>query len=168
MEDLKFRAPDNVVIPAGAGSNVLGCDIGFSELLAARQIKKLPRLFIAQPLNCSPIDASFKAGVDTPVPREVKPTIAEGTAIKRPIRLREVLLAIRRSGGGNRIPEVRRRRVRKLAAIGLYAEPTSATAAAALEPLYESGAIDARETTVVLLTGSGLKSTAFMTELFSS
>ncbi|HEV8411430.1 MAG TPA: pyridoxal-phosphate dependent enzyme [Gemmatimonadaceae bacterium] len=169
-EDLKFRAPDNVVIPAGAGSNVLGCDIGFSELLAARQIKKLPRLFIAQPLNCSPVDASFKAGVDTPVPREVRPTIAEGTAIKRPIRLREVLSAIRRSGGGTiAIPEDQiAAAVRRLAAMGLYAEPTSATAAAALEPLHESGAIDARETTVVLLTGSGLKSTAFMTELFSS
>ena len=169
-EDLKFRAPDNVVIPVGAGSNVLGCDIGFSELLAARQITKLPRLFIAQPLNCSPVDASFKAGVDTPVPREVKPTIAEGTAIKRPIRLREVLSAIRRSGGGTiAIPENQiAAAVRRLAAMGLYAEPTSATAAAALEPLHESGAIDARETTVVLLTGSGLKSTAFMTELFSS
>jgi threonine synthase len=169
-EDLKFRAPDNVVIPAGAGSNVLGCDIGFSELLAARQIKKLPRLFIAQPLNCSPVDASFKAGVDIPVPREVKPTIAEGTAIRRPIRLREVLSAIRRSGGGTiAIPENQiAAAVRRLAAMGLYAEPTSATAAAALEPLHESGAIDARETTVVLLTGSGLKSTAFMTELFSS
>lgn len=169
-EDLKFHAPDNVVIPAGAGSNVLGCDIGFFELLAARQIKKLPRLFIAQPLNCSPIDASFKAGVDTPVAREVKPTIAEGTAIKRPIRLREVLSAIRRSGGQTiAIPENQiTAAVRRLAAMGLYAEPTSATAAAALEPLYETGAIDARETTVVLLTGTGLKSTAFMTELFTS
>ena len=32
-EDLGFRAPDNVIIPTGAGSNVLGCDIGFGELL---------------------------------------------------------------------------------------------------------------------------------------
>jgi threonine synthase len=80
------------------------------------------------------------------------------------------LAAIRRSGGGTiAIPEDQiAAAVRRLAAIGLYVEPTSATAAAALEPLYESGAIDARETTVVLLTGSGLKSTAFMTELFSS
>jgi hypothetical protein len=28
-EDLKFKAPDNVIIPTGAGSNVMGCDIGF-------------------------------------------------------------------------------------------------------------------------------------------
>jgi len=32
--------------------------------------------------------------------------------------------------------------------------------------LHASGAIQANETTVVLLTGTGLKSTQFMTELF--
>jgi threonine synthase len=167
-EDLGFRAPDNIIIPAGAGSNVLGCDIGFSELLASGQIKKLPRLFAAQPLHCSPIDASFKAGTDAYVAREVKPTVAEGTAIKQPVRLPEILAAIRRSNGTtiavteNHIITT----VRKLAAMGLYAEPTSATAAAALEILHETRAIQPGETTVVLLTGTGLKSTAFMTELF--
>src|SRR5690348_18430533 len=75
-EDFGFRAPDNVIMPAGAGSALLGCAFGFRELLKADQIAKLPRLFAAQPLNCSPIDAAFKAGLDTPVPREVHKTIA--------------------------------------------------------------------------------------------
>ena len=68
--------------------------------MKAGQIAKLPRLFVAQPLNCSPIDASFQAGVDTPVPREVRKTVAEGTAIKHPMRLREIIAALRESGGG--------------------------------------------------------------------
>ena len=54
-EDLGFRAPDNIIIPTGAGSNILGCDLGFSELLRTGEIKRLPRLFCAQPLLCSPI-----------------------------------------------------------------------------------------------------------------
>ena len=95
-EDLGFRAPDNVIVPVGAGSSLLGCAFGFRELLKAGQIAKLPRLFAAQPLNCSPIDASFKAGVDTPVAREVNKTIAEGTAIKNPLRLREIIGALAR------------------------------------------------------------------------
>ncbi|HEX9212194.1 MAG TPA: pyridoxal-phosphate dependent enzyme, partial [Bradyrhizobium sp.] len=99
-EDLGFRAPDNVIVPVGAGSSLLGCAFGFRELLKAGQIAKLPRLFAAQPQNCSPIDASFKAGVDTPVPREVNKTIAEGTAIRNPLRLREIIAALRESGGG--------------------------------------------------------------------
>ncbi|GAB1841496.1 threonine synthase [Achromobacter xylosoxidans] len=169
-EDFGFEAPDNVVIPAGAGSNVLGCAIGFAELLAAGQIQRLPRLFVAQPLNCSPVDASFHAGVDTPVPREVLPTVAEGTAIKRPVRLREVLQAIRASGGQTvAVPEADIvAAVRRLAAMGLYAEPTSATAAAALDMLRARGAIRETERTVVLLTGTGIKATQFMTDLYSA
>lgn len=167
-EDLGYKAPDNVIIPTGAGSNVLGCHIGFTELMASGQIKKLPKLFVAQPLNCSPIDASFVAGSDTLVERIVNPTIAEGTAIKRPIRLPELLKAIRESGGQTvaLTEEQITAAVRQLASTGLYAEPTCASAAAAIEILAQSGAIKANETTVVLLTGTGLKSTQFMTELF--
>ena len=167
-EDLGFKAPDNIVIPVGAGSNLLGCYIGFSELLAAGQITQLPRLFAAQPLNCSPLDASFQAGVETRVDRPVHPTIAEGTAIKRPVRLREMLQALRQSGGRSvALTEAQiTAAVRQLASTGLYVEPTCASAAAALDVLQQSGAIRPTETTVVLLTGTGLKSTQFMTELF--
>jgi threonine synthase len=168
-EDLGFEAPDNVIIPAGAGSNVLGCYIGFKELLAAGQIRRLPRIFVAQPLNCSPIDASFTAGVDTLVERAVAPTIAEGTAIKRPVRLREILQALRETRGGTvaLTEEQIAAAVRRLATTGLYAEPTSSSAAAAIELLEQRGEIRAGEKTVVLLTGTGLKSTQFMTELFA-
>jgi threonine synthase len=167
-EDLGFRAPDNIVIPVGAGSNLLGCDIGFGELLAARQITRLPRLFCAQAVHCAPIHASFTAGTDTLLPIEARPTIAEGTAIKRPVRLKQVLAALRRSGGAtiaNTEDEIRAA-VRDLAALGLYAEPTSCSAVAAARKLIAAGTIKPNETTVVLLTGTGLKSTAFMTELF--
>lgn len=169
-EDFGFQAPDNIIIPAGAGSNVLGCAIGFAELLASRQISRLPRLFVAQPLNCSPVDASFQAGEDGPVPRDVLPTIAEGTAIRHPVRLREVLRAVRVSGGQTvAVPEADIvGAVKRLAACGLYAEPTSATAAAALDTLLARGAIRSGERTVVLLTGTGIKSTQFMTDLFAA
>lgn len=167
-EDLNFEAPDNVIIPTGAGSNVLGCYIGFNELLAAGQIKKLPRLFVAQPLNCSPIDACFTTGVDTLTDREVKPTIAEGTAIKRPVRLMENLKAIRETNGQTvaLTEDQIRDAVRKMAAMGLYVEPTCASAAAAIDVLMTRGAIQPTDTTVAIMTGTGLKSTQFMTELF--
>ena len=77
-EDLGFRAPDNIITPCGAGSNVLGCEIGFSELLRAGEIDTMPRIFAAQPANCGPIAAAFLAGSDAPVATEIRPTIAEG------------------------------------------------------------------------------------------
>jgi threonine synthase len=94
-EDLGFRAPDNIIIPCGAGSNVLGCLIGFSELLRAGEIKRLPRLFAAQPANCGPIARSV---LGLPA-RDAIPTIAEGTAIAAPIRLPEIAAALAGTGG---------------------------------------------------------------------
>jgi threonine synthase len=34
-EDFGFKAPDNIVIPVGGGALLLGCYLGFKELLAA-------------------------------------------------------------------------------------------------------------------------------------
>ncbi|SDG73677.1 threonine synthase [Bradyrhizobium sp. Rc2d] len=166
-EDLAFRAPDNVIVPVGAGSSLLGCAFGFRELLRAGQIAKLPRLFAAQPLNCSPIDASFQAGADTPVAREVHKTIAEGTAIKNPLRLREIIGALRESGGGTvaLTEDDIVAALRRLARQGLFAEPTSASAAAALDKLFAAGAIKANETTVAVLTGTGLKAATTVADL---
>jgi threonine synthase len=166
-EDFGFRAPDNVIMPVGAGSSLLGCAFGFRELLKAGQIAKLPRLFVAQPLNCSPIDASFKAGVDTPMPRDIHKTIAEGTAIRNPMRLREIIAAVRESGGGTvAVTEDELvAALRRLARQGLFAEPTSASGAAALDRLAAAGAIKPIETTVVILTGSGLKAASTVADL---
>ena len=166
-EDLGFRAPDAIITPTGAGSNVLGCDIGFGELLRRGAIERLPRLYAVQPENCAPIHAAFMAGTTAPVPVEVRPTIAEGTAIAEPVRLREVIEAVRRSGGAT-VPvseaEIEAA-VLDLARCGLYAEPTSAAAAAAHAKLVTSGAISPSDTAIVILTGSGLKATQRIGEL---
>jgi threonine synthase len=126
-------------------------------------------LFAAQPLNCSPVEVSFAAGVDTPVARETHPTLAEGTAIKAPLRLKQMIAALRETGGGAAaIAEADIvAALRRLAGQGLFVEPTSATAAAALDQLAAAGAIGARETTVVVLSGSGLKAAATMAGLFA-
>ncbi len=166
-EDLGFKAPDNVVIPTGAGSNVLGCDIGFGELLRRGEIDRLPRLFAVQPQNCAPLHATFLTGGDDLVAIEARPTIAEGTAIARPVRPREVLASLRRSGG--RTVAVSEREIEvahaALARTGLYVEPTCASAAAALDKLLDAGIVRPEETTVLVLTGTGLKATARIGEL---
>jgi threonine synthase len=167
-EDFNFEVPDSIILPVGAGSTLLGCHIGFSELFAAGQIKKLPRLFAVQPFNCSPLDASFKAGVDTPVPRAVHKTIAEGTAIAHPLRLREMIHALRETAGESVAVSEEEiiSALKRLARLGLFAEPTSAGAVAALAKLIEQKAINARERTVVLISGTGIKTAATIAELF--
>ncbi len=162
-EDLGFVAPDHVVIPCGAGSNVLGCALGFAELHRAGMIGRRPRLWAAQPANCGPIAASA-LGIEAP---PVQPTIAEGTAIASPIRLPEVVEALRLSGGGGVLlseTEIELE-LMELARTGIYVEPTCAQAAAAYGKLLESGAIGAEEVTVIVLTGTGLKATPRIAEI---
>jgi threonine synthase len=162
-EDLGFKAPDNVIVPCGAGSNVLGCGIGFAELQRAGQIARLPRIFAAQPEHCAPIAREFLE-LDAVPPR---PTIAEGTAIATPIRMREVIGVLRLTQGGavmlgeGEIADA----TLKLARDGLYVEPTCAQAAAAFAKLLHSGTITPGETTVIVLTGTGLKATPRFAEL---
>jgi threonine synthase len=162
-EDLGFRAPDNVIVPCGAGSNVLGCEIGFSELLRTGEIDIRPRIFAAQPANCGPIAREY---LDLP-PVAAMPTIAEGTAIASPIRLPEIIGVLRETDGGAVMlteQEIARATL-DLARTGIYVEPTCAQVAAALGKLLESGAITPDQTTVLVLTGTGLKATPRIAEL---
>jgi threonine synthase len=162
-EDLGFTAPDNVIVPCGAGSNVLGCGIGFDELLRAGEITRLPRIFAAQPANCAPIAREFLGQPAVPA----QPTIAEGTAIAQPLRSAECREVLTRSGGGAVMlneDEIAQATL-DLARSGIYVEPTCAQAAAAFARLIEAGTIRADETTVVVLTGTGLKSTPRIAEM---
>ena len=99
--------------------------------------------------------------------RPVATTIAEGTAIKEPLRLREMITALRESGGDTvAVAEAEIiAAFHRLAHNGLLAEPTSATAAAAINRLAARGAIHPKELTVVILTGAGVKSGHLIEEL---
>jgi threonine synthase len=119
----------------------------------------MPRLYGVQAANCAPYFAAFRAGVEHFIPSPVSPTIAEGIASTKPTRMREVLAPVRASGG-EIVAVTEDEIVRALAALarkGFYVEPTSAAAAAGLSQLIARGAIKQGETTVLVLTGSGLK-----------
>ncbi len=166
-EDLGFRAPDNVITPCGAGSNVLGCGIGFTELLRAGEIETMPRIFAAQPANCAPIANAFLAGEQEAVDSEILPTIAEGTAIAAPVRLHEVLGVLTDTGGGAvTLAEAEIvRATLDLAATGIYVEPTCGQVLAAYSKLLDAGTITPEQVTVLVLTGSGLKATPLFAKM---
>jgi threonine synthase len=158
-EQLGFRAPDSVVVPVGYGANVLGCDRGFSELRRQGEIDRAPRFYGVQAANCAPYHAAFCTGREDYVPVPVSATIAEGIASSKPTRMREVLAPVRASGG-EIVAVTEEEIVHALTALakkGLYVEPTSAAAAAGLSQLIARGVVRKGETTVLVLTGSGLK-----------
>ena len=156
-EQRGYQAPDAVVVPTSYGSNLLGLYRGFRELLAAGEIRRLPRLYAVQAAVVAPLARFMQEGT-----REVQPhaTVAEGIAGTRPIRLDEMAEAINTTGG--RVVTVEEERIMPAQlgfakATGLYIEPTSAVAAVAAQDLAGENEIGAES--VVLLTGSGLKAT---------
>lgn len=78
-----------------------------------------------------------------------------------------MIAALRESGGGTVAVEEAEivAGLGRLARQGLFAEPTCATAAAALDRLIAAGTIAPRETTVVIVTGTGLKAAATVADL---
>jgi len=141
-EQMGWEIPDNIIMPAGQGSLVLGCQIGFNELKIAGEINKSPRLFAVQAANCAPLYQAFQKGLTEPITIHKKETIAEGISTAFPIRGSKVLSAVKESNGALIAVEEREiwKSLKKISKLGFYIEPTSATATAGLSPdrIYSS------------------------------
>lgn len=155
VEQLGWAAPEAVMIPTGNGTLLLGAWLGFSELLSAGVISRLPRLFGVQSAHCAPLAAAAAVGEVQPAQIQPRPTAAEGIAIARPARGAQCLKAVQATGGAwLRVSEEEISTARRDAArAGFYVEPTSAAALAAVHQVDNCGGL-----LVVPLTGTGLKS----------
>jgi threonine synthase len=166
-EQLGYRVPDNILVPTGYGSNILGLDRGFEALQRGGEIARPPRLFAVQAENCGALAVAWAAGARDYVSFTPKDTIADGIAAAHPVRTAQVLAALRRSQGG--VVAVGEREIAEalvaLGQLGLYVEPTAATVGAALTRLLAAGTIRPDETTVAVLTGHGLKAADRIGEL---
>jgi threonine synthase len=167
-EQLAWAAPDYVLCPVGAGSILLGLYDGFGDLLQAGVIPRLPRLVAVQAESASAVCRAMRAGADVVEPMSGgPPTLAEGIALPAPVRDRQVLLALRESGGAAvAVTEAEiATGVRAFGRAGFCVEPTSAVVWSGLERLRVSGEIPAGKTVVVVLSGHGLKAAAQIEQL---
>lgn len=136
-QDLGWRVPQQIVLPVGQGTHLLGLYRGFSDLVEAKVIDKMPRLHGVQAIRCAPLYEAFHGREPMPL----QPTVAEGISIGEPIQERGLLEAVRATGGemlavtDEETLEVRAYIARR----GLYVEPTSAVAVAALQRLSLEG-----------------------------
>jgi len=148
-------APGTIVLPVGHGSLLLGISLGFQSLLKAGLIFKLPKLIGVQAAACAPLYEAFQTDEMevSPVPEGI--TLAAGVGIADPFHGKEVMAAVRQSGGS--IVKVGEEDIQKgygqLANLGLHVEMTSALVWSGLEQVRDSmpGPI------VSIITGHGLK-----------
>jgi threonine synthase len=156
-QQLGRRAPDDLVLPAGNGTLLLGAARGFAELEAAALIPASPRLIAVQTAACAPLAEAWAAGASEPVPVTAMPTAAEGIAIAEPPRGRQILSAVSASGG--RVLAVGEDAIATagvtLAHRGVFVEPTAAaTYAGVLAHLADE---PGDRLVVFALCGAGLK-----------
>ncbi|MFV0128015.1 threonine synthase [Streptomyces sp. HMX112] len=156
-EDLGGRRPDTLVVPVGNGTLLLGAALATAELYAHGLIETRPALVAVQTEAVSPLAEAFRAGADDLLsPAPTVPTLAEGIAIPNPPRARQVLAAVRETGGTflTVTEDQIRAAQRDLAARGLFVEATGVACWAAV------GAAPREGTAVVPLCGAGLKTGA--------
>ena len=148
--------PEEVIVPVGNGTLLLGILRGFRALKNAGSIERIPRLVGVQARACAPFVSAFEQGGRHPAEIVDRETAAEGIRIPSPVRGEVILEAMHASDGLFLAVEEQAILAGRdaLARRGLYVETTSAIVWEALSRRIEqvSGVV------VCLLTGSGLKS----------
>jgi threonine synthase len=159
--DLGRRAPRTLFVPLSSGGHLLGLMRAFEDLEREGLIDAYPTVVGVQARGCAPLVRAFEAGLEKfEKPAEVRtiahaisnPSPPAGNAVLRMIRARrgvlvdvtdeEMLEAQRELAGGE----------------GLFCQPESATTLAALKKLAaKPGGLDRDGASVLVLTGSGLK-----------
>ncbi len=156
------RLPQNIIIPVGNGSLLIGAHRGFSELQQNGVITAIPKLHAVQARAVMPITAAY---IDA-YTNEKRPsqsagsTIAGGIAVANPPRLRQCVRILLDTGGSAvAIEESDILRWQQVLAQqeGIFVEPTSAAAFAGVESMIATGAVPRSESILVAATGFGLK-----------
>ncbi len=161
-EQLGWRLPDNVVVPMAGGSLITKIAKAFRELIALGWVEEKPvRFFGAQATGCSPISTAVKRGLPRFEPQKPH-TIARSLAIGNPADGPFAIKQIRESGGWAEDisdPEIVAA-IRLLAETeGIFTETAGGVTAGVTEKLIRDGRILPDDTTVVCITGNGLKTT---------
>ncbi|SDJ26290.1 threonine synthase [Salimicrobium halophilum] len=158
------EVPDHIIIPIGAGPLLVGCYKGFQELKKAGMIENLPKMVGVQAEACAPIAKAFEQGEEKVGPWKVKEkTVAGGIAdplTSYPDDGTRTLETIRESGGvaiAVSDDEIMRGLSLLAESEGIFVEPSSSTAIAALRKMVDGGGMDSDESVVCVCTGHGLK-----------
>jgi threonine synthase len=161
-EQLGWELPDNVVVPMAGGALIGKIAKAFCELAHLGWVEpKQVKFFGAQATGCSPITDAVKRGLARVEPQKPN-TIARSLAIGNPADGHYARRLITETGGWAESvadPEIIDA-IKLLAQTeGIFAETAGGVTAGVTQKLIQQGRIQPEETTVVCITGNGLKTT---------
>jgi len=161
-EQLGWRLPDNIVVPMAGGSLITKIKKAFDELILLGLVEPKPvRFFGAQASGCSPISTAVKQYSTEIEPQRPK-TIARSLAIGNPADGHYAIKAITKSGGWSEdVADYEMVNAIQLLASteGIFTETAGGVTVGAARKLIQQDRILPDETTVLCITGNGLKTT---------
>jgi len=160
VEQMGWKAPDHIVVPCASGSLLTKVWKALKEFRQIGILKELDtKIFGAQATGCGPIVTAVKAGTD--IIRPVKPnTIAKSLAIGNPADGFYASQVIKETGGyAEDVSDQEIIDAIKLLARteGIFAETAGGVTLASAIKLIKTGRISREGTTVICITGNGLK-----------
>ena len=165
-EQLGWRLPDNVVCPMAGGSLIVKIRKAFDELIQLGLVEPKPvKFFGAQATGCSPISTAVKLG-NAEIDPQKPLTIARSLAIGNPADGHYAIKTITKSGGWSEDvsdPEIVKSIQLLAETEGIFTETAGGVTVGCARKLYNSDRILPDETTVLCITGNGLKTTDVLT-----
>jgi len=161
-EQLGWRLPDNIVVPMAGGSLITKIKKAFRELVQLGLVEDKPvKFFGAQATGCSPISTAVKTGSSEIEPQKPS-TIARSLAIGNPADGHYAIKTIKESGGWSEdVSDLEVvDSIRLLAETeGVFTETAGGVTTGVAAKLIRQDRILPDETTVICITGNGLKTT---------
>src|SRR5258708_2853495 len=161
-EQLGWRLPDNVVVPMAGGSLIGKIQKAFNELIELEFVEAKPvKFFGAQATGCSPISTAVKQGRSEIQPQKPA-TIARSLAIGNPADGFYAIKTMAVRGGWANVA-LEQKIVDAIALLaeteGIFTETAGGVTVGCARKLYAEKRIRPEETTVLCITGNGLKTT---------
>jgi threonine synthase len=162
-QQLGWTVPDWIIIPGGNLGNVSALGNGFEMMQDLGLINKLPRIAVAQAENANPLYESFLTGFQEFRPKTAQKTLASAIQIGNPVSVQKAIRILQKFQGV--VEQASESELSDAAArgdlYGLYNDPHTGVALAALFKLLTKGIIEKKQKVVIISTANGLKFTEF-------
>jgi len=157
VEQWGWQVPECVYLPVSAGTLLLGVLSGLKHLFESNVTEGMPKVVACQTSQVSPLYHRFK-NLRYQMPEKVT-SIADALVSVNPPLLDLMVKNLREANGDSVVVEEDEiyDAFKELARKGFYVEPSSAVAYAAHEKQLKNRETSEKERTVIILTGTGLK-----------
>lgn len=162
-EQLSWSSPDFVYLPVSSGTLLIGLVDGFKTLVESDVVEVYPKIVACQTKQVSPLYHRLK-NIPYDPPKRIT-SIADALVNTNPPLLNLMERKIREVKGDVEVADENQiySSFVELARNGFFVEPSSAVAFAVYKSHLEKGVVSKGDRVVVILTGSGLKTSLIPT-----